>query len=586
VKNKSKVLGLSLLGLCLASCSQMPHATLDPQDTVAAKGASESVVSEEKQVPTMPPLSLTPESMFDVMVAEMLAQRGEAEAAYAVMIRAAEKTRDVQLVERAFNLAMSAFLAEGIERSAALWRELSPKDSTPWRVGYLMALRAGSLEQAVEFWQTYRQLSNLTLEEDLKNAAAQVSQTVEAKNGLAFFERLSQNDPQEWSSVYAYSFVADRYGEVELAVQLLEGLVARLSVPRDVYFALANLYIENDLTERGLQGLASYVQANPADWMMQERYARLEVKAERYNQAVLRYEQVVEANPEAYTSILSLGLLKLELGESEEAKGYLEKLLGIEGYQQVSLYYLGAQAQAEKDWSRALSYLQQVAHPNYRLDANLLIADILYSTEGLRSALNQLQTLNPADDEELIKVLRAQGVFNSQAGQWTAAVEAYRAAFALAPDNVTIAFSLAMALYETKAFDEYEALVKEMVFRYPDEPDALNALGYFYVEQNRDLDEAERLLERALQIDPTRYHIIDSRGWLEYVRGNYVAAEKYLQQAWLLRQDDEVFVHLMKTLWAQKKFEQARAFWLEFHGNFPQSGGAQEILKQLEAQMR
>ncbi|CAD7783277.1 MAG: Tetratricopeptide repeat protein [Candidatus Methanoperedenaceae archaeon GB50] len=55
----------------------------------------------------------------------------------------------------------------------------------------------------------------------------------------------------------------------------------------------------------------------------------------------------------------------------------------------------------------------------------------------------------------------------------------------------------------------------------PNHAEALNYLGYTYAEMGENLEEAERLIKRALEIKPEDGYIIDSLGWVYYQRGEY-----------------------------------------------------------------
>lgn len=526
-------------------------------------------------------VKLEPALMFELMLGEMLAERGDAFSAYNLLFPIAQKTQDVRLAERSFQLAMSAGFAQGIEQSAELWRSLDPMQASAWRVGYLMALRYDDLEAALDYWVSYRKVSDLDLADDLKSASAQAIQATKPETAIAFFQALTRSYPDEWSAGFALGYVANHYNQPLIAVEALEGVATRLEAPVEVYFALSNLYVEQDLTERGLEFLAVFIHRNPKQWMIQERYARLEVKSEQYLSAKARYQRIVEANPRAFTSLLSLALLQLELGELDAAEIGFKTLVNVEGYKDVSYYYLGIISQNTENLSQAKRYLEQVSHPNYYLDANLMIAQLLVKLEGFQQGIDHLQALKPVGQEEQVRILRAQGIFHSQFDLWQQALSFYQQALDIAPDDLAINFAMAMALYELAMHKEYERLVTDLVKRYPDEPDALNALGYFYVEQNIKLDEAENLLERALAIDPDRYHILDSRGWLEYQRGNYVEAEHYLQRAWSLRRDDEVLIHLIKAKWAQGKYQHAENLWNEYSSMFPENQTLQRLINDL-----
>jgi Flp pilus assembly protein TadD len=74
---------------------------------------------------------------------------------------------------------------------------------------------------------------------------------------------------------------------------------------------------------------------------------------------------------------------------------------------------------------------------------------------------------------------------------------------------------------------------------------ALNYLGYTYAEQGNRLDEAERLIRRALAIEPNDGFYIDSLAWVYYQRGDYQRAVEQLEHAIeLAGEDPTVTEHL------------------------------------------
>jgi tetratricopeptide (TPR) repeat protein len=65
----------------------------------------------------------------------------------------------------------------------------------------------------------------------------------------------------------------------------------------------------------------------------------------------------------------------------------------------------------------------------------------------------------------------------------------------------------------------------------PGSAEALNYLGYLLADRGRALDEAVRLVERALEADPGNPSYLDSLGWAHFRRGDLREAEKYLTPA-------------------------------------------------------
>ena len=73
---------------------------------------------------------------------------------------------------------------------------------------------------------------------------------------------------------------------------------------------------------------------------------------------------------------------------------------------------------------------------------------------------------------------------------------------------------------------------------------ALNALGFFLAERGERLEEAQRLVERALELAPGTPAFLDSLGWVAFQRGAYEAALPPLREAFERRGDGEIAAHL------------------------------------------
>ena len=82
--------------------------------------------------------------------------------------------------------------------------------------------------------------------------------------------------------------------------------------------------------------------------------------------------------------------------------------------------------------------------------------------------------------------------------------------------------------------------MEEVLERDPDNADALNFIGYTFVENNHDLARAEKMLARAVELRPLDGYVADSYGWLLFKRGRYREALEWLQKAFQLVPDEPV----------------------------------------------
>lgn len=97
---------------------------------------------------------------------------------------------------------------------------------------------------------------------------------------------------------------------------------------------------------------------------------------------------------------------------------------------------------------------------------------------------------------------------------------------------------------------EAEADLKRAVDIAPEEPATLNYLGYSWAERGINLDEAFKLIEKAVSLQPGSGAIIDSLGWAHYQLGEYEDAVTYLERAAGLVPDDPTITdHLGDVYW-------------------------------------
>ena len=92
--------------------------------------------------------------------------------------------------------------------------------------------------------------------------------------------------------------------------------------------------------------------------------------------------------------------------------------------------------------------------------------------------------------------------------------------------------------------------------------DALNYLGYLLADRGQQLDEAIRLVRRALDIEPNNPSYLDSLGWAYYRRGDYDDAEKYLTPAaQQMPRNATVQDHMGDVLAKRGRWQDAIAAW-------------------------
>lgn len=109
----------------------------------------------------------------------------------------------------------------------------------------------------------------------------------------------------------------------------------------------------------------------------------------------------------------------------------------------------------------------------------------------------------------------------------------------------------------------------------PEEATALNYLGYSWAERGLNLDEAFKLINKAVELEPQSGAIVDSLGWAQYQLGRFTEAVVNLEKAASLAPADATVTdHLGDAYWRLGRQIEARYQWrraLELKPNAEQS---------------
>ncbi|MCE0521921.1 MAG: tetratricopeptide repeat protein [Methylacidiphilales bacterium] len=88
--------------------------------------------------------------------------------------------------------------------------------------------------------------------------------------------------------------------------------------------------------------------------------------------------------------------------------------------------------------------------------------------------------------------------------------------------------------------DRLEAVLREGLGKYPDNPELMNELAYFWADQGLHLPEALALSRRAAALEPDNGPILDTWGWVYFQMGQAKDALPYLQRAAFMTNNDPV----------------------------------------------
>ncbi len=209
--------------------------------------------------------------------------------------------------------------------------------------------------------------------------------------------------------------------------------------------------------------------------------------------------------------------------------------------------------------------------------------DTVERTEEAKARLQRLVTEHPDDFEALIalgNILRARKSYADCAdiyGRVIARIQQPTRA------NWTTFYFRGICYERAKKWSAAEADLKKALELYPDQPHALNYLGYSWIDQGINLDDGMAMIRRAVEQRPDDGYIVDSLGWAYYRLGNYEEAVKHLERAIELKPEDPTINdHLGDVYWRVGRTLEAEFQWSHARDLKPEP----DELKKIEEKLR
>jgi Flp pilus assembly protein TadD len=149
------------------------------------------------------------------------------------------------------------------------------------------------------------------------------------------------------------------------------------------------------------------------------------------------------------------------------------------------------------------------------------------------------------------------------------------------PEQPELLYDHALTAEKLERFEVLEDNLRKLIQIRPDHAHAYNALGYSFADRNLRLPEARKLIERALELSPEDYYIVDSMGWVLYRLGDLKGAADHLRRAYHGRPDGEIAAHLGEVLWMMGERSEAERVWQDALKSHPDNETLQKTVKRL-----
>jgi tetratricopeptide (TPR) repeat protein len=538
--------------------------------TACAHPGGKGTVRPEPQVPAAHakapaanPESLTDQTLFDILVGEIAAQRGRLDVSATHYLQAAMNSNDPRVAERAVQIATFARQYEIALKAARRWLALDSGNVEARKVVTALALKVGDMNEVVEQLEHIITASN-DRQEGFHLATVILAQNTDKKIALGAMEKLAARFPDSVDArlaVCRIAILAQDMGRAQTAVD--QALQMQPGDPQALILK-AQILIRQDRKPQAMKVLEEAVAQHPQSADLHLAYGRMLLDADDVKGAREQFRLVVKLAPGNTEAIYSLALLELETRQLDSATRHLKQLLGVEDKRQSALYYLGYAAQEKGDNSAAIKWFGKVDEDSeYWTQARLRMAKILAGEGKLDEVRKEMQALRRDNPENAVEYYLVEGQVLSDLAKYQEAFDLYAEALENNPRNEDLLYAQALTAEQLGRVDVAEKYMREILKQDPDNVRTLNALGYTLADRTNRYAEAQKYIEKAYAQKPDDPAIIDSMGWLQYRLGHLQEARRYLQQAYDKTGDAEIGAHLGEVLWMLGDHAGARRVWQE-----------------------
>lgn len=563
---------LIMLGACaVVSKPVMGEENTATEQTSTGKAAAVADSSDA------PDVLLTEDILYDILVGEIAGQRGQLDTAIESLGRAAKKTRDPRLAERATRAAIHAKRYEDALLYAQLWVELRPKSQEAHETvaSVLMELQR-PLQAALHFESMVAIAANeKSQERAYRRVAAVLGRQQDRVAAIEVMRTLVDKDKENAHAHFALAYLAVRTDDLDVAVEsATEALRLKPDWDEAALFKAGILISQKD-NVKAQAFYEDYLADHRDSVKVRLNYARYLVDIKQWEKARSHFLQVLRDSPEDADALYAVGLLSLQTHRLDDAAKYLEAALKLRPANQQTRIYLGQVAEEKRDYTEAARWYNEVILGEHYFEAQTRLAVVTARQGDLEGARRRLHEIEARSDEQRVHLYLAEEQVLREAKRYKEAKTVLDDALEAIPADKDLLYARALIEEKLGLVELTERDLRLVLQQEPENAQALNALGYTLADRTERYDEALELIQRALALNPDDPFILDSMGWVQYRLGNNEEAIKYLKQALSIRNDAEISAHLGEVLWVIGDRKQAKTIWNEALGDTPDS----EILR-------
>jgi tetratricopeptide (TPR) repeat protein len=507
--------------------------------------------------------------------AELALQRQQYRDAAELFAAALDASDDEALAERATRVAYQYHQYRAVLRMTQRWLAINPTSEDARRFAGFAALRLYRINVAADHFGSLIETGFISPQAGFVTLLPQWLDEGSRPATMALMQRLLPKHDSTAEAHYALGQAAFQSENNALALQGAQRAAELSPYWMPAKWLLARVHLVSGNAEEALRIARSIVeQENKPEFRLE--LAQL-MYATGETEEAMRALEALSAEPEiADAAARSIALLQLQGGDLDSAYRAFRDLVKGGRFIYESMFYLGQIAEIKEQTSDAIELYTRVTAGDLAVSAQTRAARLTAEGGTTADGLAVLQKFAKEHPAFALDVTMAQSSLLAEWGDSKQALKLLDDALLEYPDHDDLRVAKALALERMQRSSQALVLMRELVRDRPDDPSALNMLGYTLVDRTRNLDEGLAMIERALSMLPDNGAVLDSMGWALHKKGRDADALPYLERALRHARDAEIAVHLGDVQWSQGQREAARETWQKALEEFPDNAALKE----------
>ncbi len=539
----------------LNGCASSPEKPSAQEEVVEPVKITEpKKKTEQSEVKT----AIDPDVMYMLMAAELAGQRGQYAIALEGYMEAAKRVSDPRFAERAAKIAMYMRDSNKTDEAISLWLKQDPNNPTARKIAALSALRAGNKQAAVDHLSAVLKTDPAGFEKSALELASVLQRDGKSDFFYEVLDSVGEKNPDQAVVYFVQSLLAAEMKNNALAEKKVQ---QALNIQPDWDKALvfqAQIAVFSGDLNKAKTLLRNASLKYPENDKFKKLLAQVLIKATEYEAASEVYQGIILSNPKDAESQIALALVYLQLNRDGKAEDIFKQLLDQPEWQNQANFYLGKIEEKREHTQKALAWFDKVTEGPLVFESTISAVSLLVKDKKFDEADARLNLLSEQFPKQKLRIILMRAGLYGQQGQYEKAFKLLTEAMAGQPDQRDLLYTRALMAERLNKLDVLEADLKKILAKYPDDAEALNALGYSLLGNAGRYADAEKYLQQALNLQPNEAVIMDSFGWLQYKLGRLQQALGYLERAYAKQQEGEIAAHLAEVLWALGRKEDAR----------------------------